>query len=314
MSFILDAIRRSEEARHKRLIPDVSTIHAARPAAGRARPGTLPAALVMALTVALVVAGGWALVPWLRQLPLGDLLGPAAVSVPEDAVPEDAVPVDTTPVDMAPVDTAPDVAAEPAPADRAAPAPAQPVAPAVVPAVAPPVAEPPAPAAPAPAETVSAPTTAPAADPAPSGTAETKRPRRPRSSEEPAKQRREARTVAAAEPAVPPGAGGQPEPEAALAVPAPVAPESEIIAATALRDLAPSIQRTLPSIAITLHRYATSPEARMIRVNGRAAREGDEIGGDLSVAEITRSGVVFSIGGQRFYMDAFQSWQAKGGS
>ncbi|HRK95379.1 MAG TPA: general secretion pathway protein GspB, partial [Rhodospirillales bacterium] len=89
---------------------------------------------------------------------------------------------------------------------------------------------------------------------------------------------------------------------------------SELVDATALRDLPPSVQRTLPGIAITLHRYAASPEARMIRVNGRVAQEGDPVGGDLTVAEITRNGVVFVIGGQRFYMDAFQTWQAKSGS
>jgi hypothetical protein len=44
------------------------------------------------------------------------------------------------------------------------------------------------------------------------------------------------------------------------------------------------------------------------------AHEGDVVAGDLGVAEITRNGVVFAIGEQRFYMDAFQTWQAKGGS
>lgn len=52
----------------------------------------------------------------------------------------------------------------------------------------------------------------------------------------------------------------------------------------------------------------------MIRVNGRIAREGDAIDGELGVAEITRNGVVFAIAGQRFYMDAFQSWPARKGS
>ncbi len=82
----------------------------------------------------------------------------------------------------------------------------------------------------------------------------------------------------------------------------------------ALSDLPDTMQRALPNIAITLHRYAETPSARMIRVNGRTAREGDALTEHLSVAEITRNGVVFVIGDQRFYMDAFQTWQTKNGS
>jgi hypothetical protein len=88
---------------------------------------------------------------------------------------------------------------------------------------------------------------------------------------------------------------------------------AEVVSAIALRDLPAPLQRSLPDISITLHRYAETAAARMIRVNGRIAREGDPVTGDLSVAEITRSGVVFVIGDQRFYMDAFQTWQAKNG-
>ncbi|HSO41348.1 MAG TPA: general secretion pathway protein GspB, partial [Rhodospirillales bacterium] len=159
-----------------------------------------------------------------------------------------------------------------------------------------------------------APAPAPAAAPAGERAAKERRPRRPYSSpasSDPATPRREPRALAAAPPAsADVGSGGQADAEAI--VPPPGA--SELVAATALRDLPSSVQRTLPSIAITLHRYATSTDARMVRVNGRVAREGDVIGGDLSVAEITRGGVVFTIGEQRFYMDAFQTWQAKSGS
>ncbi len=275
MSFILEAIRRSEEARHKRLIPDVSTIHTALPAPARAASSrTVQAALAMGIALALVVAAGFALGPWLRQLREAEPPAPVAAAAPAA---ERDVPA----------------ASEPAPAlGELAPAAAS-SAPA---------------AAPAPAPVPAAPRQPPPAN-------RRRRSRRagpihrPQASR-PEKPRREPKPVAPSARTQSEQGIGQAAREAA-----PPSPEaSELVAATALRDLPPSVQRTLPSIAITLHRYAAGADARMIRVNGRVAHEGDAIGGELSVAEITRNGVVFAIGGQRFYMDAFQTWQAKSGS
>ncbi len=290
MSYILEAIRRSEEARHKRLMPAVSTIHAAQPTSARGVPRTLQAGFVMLLAAAFMAAAIFALGFWLRQAQEASPLAPAPLSTAAPANPDartqtSAAPAAPPPADAAPPAEAGNPASAPAPA--AATTPAEP---------APPV---PAPAAAAAARGVPG-----------EAKAEDRRPRRPYSSPaagEPAKPKREPKGSAA-----PPTALGGAPIEAPPAVPQPLAPE--LVTATALRDLEPSLQRTLPSIAITLHRYAATPEARMIRVNGRVAREGDVVAGELSIAEITRNGVVFIIGEQRFYMDAFQTWQAKGGS
>lgn len=282
MSYILEAIRRSEEARHKRLVPAVSTVHAVQPAAARGGLRTLQAGLAMGLAIAVVVGAGLALGPWLQQV---QEAGPPALPLEAAPVaPDKEKPVEAPPEPAQPVVTA-GAAAAPTQAEVEAPA----------------------------AQAVGAgPTaTAQAAVSRGEAKAEDRRPRRPYSSRaagEPAKPRREPNAGGASGSA----AGGPAQAEAA-----PVAQQpqtAEIVTATALRDLEPSVQRTLPSIAITLHRYASTPEARMIRVNGRVAREGEVIAGDLGVAEITRGGVVFVVGGQRFYMDAFQTWQARGGS
>lgn len=292
MSFILDAIRRSEEARRKRLIPDVSTIHTAPPAPARAGGRTLQAALAMGIAVALVVAAGVAVGPWLRLVQEGTFPPPLAALKPPAPVAEGGN-APAPPDEKAPADPAP-VAAEPAPAappPQETPTPPQATAP--------------------PAPTM-APAPAPAPVPAGDAAAEGKRPQRlssPPPAVEPDAPRREPRPLA---PNPEPRSEGGTGTASRQAAPPPSS--SELVDATALRDLPPSVQRTLPGIAITLHRYAASAEARMIRVNGRVAHEGDPVGGDLTVAEITRNGVVFVIGGQRFYMDAFQTWQAKSGS
>lgn len=290
MSYILEAIRRSEEARHKRLMPAVSTIHAAQPASGRGMPRTLQAGFAMLLAAAFMVAAIFALGFWLRHAQDEGPLAPAppptaAPATPEDKAQAAAAPAPPPPADAAPPAEAGNPAAAPAPA--AATTPAEPAPPVQV-------------------------TARSAAAPGATGEAkaEDRRPRRPYSSPaagEPSKPKREPKGSAA-----PPTALGAAPVEAPPAAPQPPAPE--LVTAPALRDLEPSLQRTLPSIAITLHRYAATPEARMIRVNGRVAREGDVIAGDLAIAEITRNGVVFIIGEHRFYMDAFQTWQARGGS
>lgn len=291
MSYILEAIRRSEEARHKRLMPAVSTIHATQPAGARGVPRTLQAGFAMLLAAAFMAAAIFALGFWLRQAQDVAPLAPAPPAAAAPASPDDKAQTAAAPATPPPADAAPPAEA----GNPAAAAAAQTNAAA--------------PAEPAPSVPVRV---RPAATPGPTGEAkaEDRRPRRPYSSPaegEPAKAKREPKG-----PAAPPTAPGAAPVEAPPAAPQPPAPE--LVTATALRDLEPSVQRTLPSIAITLHRYAPAPEARMIRVNGRVAREGDVIGSDLSVAEITRNGVVFVIGDHRFYMDAFQTWQARGGS
>lgn len=292
MSYILEAIRRSEDERRKRLVPDVTTIHAVRPASAP-RSSRWLYGLVAGGGLALGLAG----IVWLQARPLD---------------PSPAGPVAEAEAPPAPTG-ADDQAGDGTSAEQTviAAAPPRPEAP-------PPSTSPPAPAAPA----------RPAGDDA---MAASEAPPPPAKAAKPRTSRAPYSTPAASSPAPPPklparvaalppgplinslpatgaAVGGGEAPLAGLASAAP-----EFVSAIALRDLPDPVRQSLPDIAISLHRYASSPEARQVRVNGRAVREGDTIGNDISVAEITRGGVVFAVGGQRFYMSAFQNWRAKAG-
>ncbi len=289
MSYILEAIRRSEDERRKRLIPGVSTIHAARPVVAPRRSRLLYG-LVAGGGLTLGVAG----VIWLQtqspeMAPAGGVADTAAVAAIGEG--EREAGGGSTEVETAVVATPP--RPEPLPARTR----------------------------PAERDAGNGPGDGPGDGKPPSA-----KTAKPRSSRTPHSATTTPQPMVATKPpprvpAAPPdastssgsamgggdGAAGTPLAELELSAPA----QPEFVSAMALRDLPEQVRQSLPDIAISLHRYASSAEARQVRVNGRAVREGDAIVGDLSVAEITRGGVVFSIGDQRFYMSAFQSWRAK---
>ena len=56
-----------------------------------------------------------------------------------------------------------------------------------------------------------------------------------------------------------------------------------------------SIQKELPELHISAHVYfAKKPASRLVSINGRIVREGDNFVPDLKVEEITSDGVIFS--------------------
>ncbi|GEM_PF-183377 len=69
------------------------------------------------------------------------------------------------------------------------------------------------------------------------------------------------------------------------------------------------IQDQLPSLSFSAHMYASDPQDRWVRVNGRRLEEGDKITGDLEIEEITSDNVVLNFRGQRFSMKALSDWQ-----
>jgi general secretion pathway protein B len=72
----------------------------------------------------------------------------------------------------------------------------------------------------------------------------------------------------------------------------------------ALDRLPPSVRNGLPEIQISAHFYSKKPAARLVSVNGRILREGQEMNG-LKVEEITQNGVIFLHGGRKFFVDVF---------
>lgn len=64
----------------------------------------------------------------------------------------------------------------------------------------------------------------------------------------------------------------------------------------------------LPSISFSAHLYASAPEDRWVRANGRRVVEGQEIEDGLRVVGIEPQHVILAFKGQEFSMDALSDW------
>lgn len=58
----------------------------------------------------------------------------------------------------------------------------------------------------------------------------------------------------------------------------------------------------LPELRLELHVWSTKPQERFVFVNGRRYREGDSTAEGATVEEITREGVIMNSGGNRFLL------------
>lgn len=58
----------------------------------------------------------------------------------------------------------------------------------------------------------------------------------------------------------------------------------------------------LPELRLELHVWSTKPQERFVFVNGRRYREGDTTADGAKVEEITREGVIMNSGGNRFLL------------
>ena len=76
-------------------------------------------------------------------------------------------------------------------------------------------------------------------------------------------------------------------------------------AVTDFSQLPVSIRQQLPEISISLHFYSKKPQRRKVSVNGRMLGESDRLD-NLTVEEITPDGVIFSFQGIRFHKQIFR--------
>ncbi|MBI4849865.1 MAG: general secretion pathway protein GspB [Nitrospirae bacterium] len=72
-----------------------------------------------------------------------------------------------------------------------------------------------------------------------------------------------------------------------------------------LSQLPQNVQGELPKISILGHIYSNSSDTRMVNVNGDILREGDTVAKNLTIKEITETGVVFNYNGTLFRVRAF---------
>lgn len=67
-----------------------------------------------------------------------------------------------------------------------------------------------------------------------------------------------------------------------------------------LKELPASLQQNLPDFSISTHLYAADTNSRMVRINGQMLREGQYLSADLKLEEIIPDGVIFSFQNYRF--------------
>jgi general secretion pathway protein B len=67
-----------------------------------------------------------------------------------------------------------------------------------------------------------------------------------------------------------------------------------------MKELPLSVQQGLPAFSISAFVYSIDPTIRMVKINGQAMREGQDLIAGLKLEEITQNGVIFSYQNYRF--------------
>jgi general secretion pathway protein B len=243
MSYILDALRKSDQQRQRGAAPTLPAAPA--PAAAPRQPAFLAYGLLAAVLVGAGMAIGW-LRPW---------------------QPEQAAPGRPEPVAAKPLESNPRLAA-PAPSAMAP----RPTPEAQVRNVAPPAQAAPAPSAMAPALVPAKPPPAPAKP-------------------EPRSAPAEADTTAPRKTAAP--ASKQPVGTAA-------ADAARVPSVISMAELPLSLQQELPPMTISVHAYSGNPPDRLVGINNRMLREGEDVAPGLKLEQITPDGMIFGYKGYSF--------------
>ena len=104
-------------------------------------------------------------------------------------------------------------------------------------------------------------------------------------------------------PAVVPQSVSQPFPAPAGAAPSSeVAPAEQLSGVSHWKTGPAELQKQLRELAFTAHIYSSNPAARFVRVSGRTLHEGEPLGPDMQLLQITRDGLVFSYRGAKFWI------------
>lgn len=239
MSYILDALRKSDQQRRRGAAPTLLTGQAT--AAAPKQPALLVYALLAAVLLGAGMGIGW-LRPWQTEQ-----AAPAAAQSEESV--RQSVPV------------RPEIATAPAPA----------VAPAPV-------------AAPAPA-----PVRAPAAVPVPAHASVKSQSPASVGTEAPGKPQDEVAAVSSKATAVPQQPSGTAAADSATA--------KNVIS---MAELPLALQQELPAMTISFHAYSGNPKDRLVGIDNRMLREGDEVAPGLKLEQITPEGMILGYKGFSF--------------
>ncbi len=69
-----------------------------------------------------------------------------------------------------------------------------------------------------------------------------------------------------------------------------------------LSELDADTQNTIPDLKVSVHIYAQAPDQRMARINGKMLHEGQNLNSDLRLTEIRPESLVFSFRGRSFQL------------
>lgn len=292
MSYILDALRKSERQRPPGPVPDLFSIQGPEPPQSRRL-------LAKGLAVALMAGCAVVLAVWAsfeKGGSRGDALQAAARSpglAAQAPAPEPEPPPETEPAPEPLPAPAPALAPGPASAPEPAPAPLpEPTpGPAALPAEPPPAATP----SPMPPAVPSTPAPPPAMMPESAPASGT-----PPLPESPAVQPPLPDTAAGESPA--PTAPATTAPAAPVDVPDPVPSDDRIVE---FAELPPAIRQKLPELVISGHVWSDDPALRLLTLKDRVVREGAEAAPGVHLEQITQSGAVFVFRGWRFRMAGY---------
>lgn len=293
MSYILDALRKSEAARRSREAPDLlgQTAAPLQPAPAHHAPKYAghPAWAVAAVGVAAL-----AVALWLRFAPTAEAPAHASDGARTDTTQPAGTTADASDtlgndtLDGDALDRMPAERMEAGPITQDAPSldPGRP--PGVIPGMAP-VAIP-APAAPTPSPQQPAPIARAPKDPSPP----------PAAGADTAGSTAPTRTPSMAAPSAgTPTTAVTPRPGVASSSPLPLADGRPV----ALADIAPEQRRQLPPLRMSMHLWNEAPERRLLVLDGQRLRQGDVIG-EVVVERIDRDGAVLAWRGARILLPA----------
>lgn len=75
-----------------------------------------------------------------------------------------------------------------------------------------------------------------------------------------------------------------------------------------VNELPANQQAQIPRIQFSGHLFSSRPESRSIRLGANKYKEGDSLTRTLSLHTITEDGVVFDLNGTLFYISSFEDW------
>jgi general secretion pathway protein B len=114
--------------------------------------------------------------------------------------------------------------------------------------------------------------------------------------------------AATAEPVMPPPPAPPLPPELAHPIEPGGHSEPDVTYLPKLEELPPSVRARVPSMTFSSHLYSSMEQFRSVVINGQRVRQGSTLQPGLVLSSITENGVVLTIDGTSFQVDILGNW------